>query len=273
MIHITAGLATVSQPHFGVPRRLSDTALHLRRPATPAAADDALNNQLLAALSTADRLRWLSHLVPVDLPLGKVLQESGSIPTHVYFPTTAIVSLQHQLENGGTAECAMTGRDGMVGMSLLLGAQSSTLRSVVRSAGRGYRLNASVLQQACDCPGPVLRLLLGFTQTMITQIAVTALCNRHHLLDQQLCRWLLRSLDLLSCNELALTHELIANTLGVRREGVTEAAGRLHRAGLITYHRGHMTVLDRPGLEQRSCACYAAAKTERHQPQRAGMVG
>lgn len=276
MTQTLSRIAVGSLPHLDLPRLLPDTPLRLRRQAmlaVAAVADDPRNNELLAALSDDDRQRWLPHLVPVDMPLGKVLQESGSIPTHVYFPTTAIVSLQHQLANGGSAECAMIGRDGMVGMSLLLGAESSTLRSVVRSAGRGFRLPASVLQQACASHGPVLRLLLGFTQTMITQIAATALCNRRHLLDQQLCRWLLRSLDLLSSNELALTHELIANTLGVRREGITEAARRLHRDGLITYHRGHMTVLDRPGLEQRSCACHAAAKTERHPPQPAGMAG
>ena len=261
-------IANVSLPYLDPPCQLTDTPLPLRRQAmlaVAAGADDTRSNQLLAALSDDDRQRWLPHLLPVDLPLGKVLQEAGSITSHVYFPTTAIVSLQHQLANGSSAECAMIGRDGMVGMSLLLGAESSTLRSVVRSAGRGFRLPASVLQETCVCHGAVLRLLLGFTQTMITQIAATALCNRRHLLDQQLCRWLLRSLDLLPSNELQLTHELIANTLGVRREGITEAARRLHRDGLITYRRGHMTVLDRPGIEHRSCACYAAVTAAGHQ--------
>ena len=196
------------------------------------------------------------------MPVGKVLHESGGRLTHAYFPTTSIVSLLHLLEDGDCAEIAVVGHDGMVGISLLMGSDSATTRAVVRSAGRGYRLRADVLQQYCLRGGAVLELLLRYTQALIGQIAQTALCNRHHALDQQLSGWLLRSLDLAATNQLSMTHELIANLLGVRREGVTEAAGRLHKAGLISYRRGQITVLDRGGLEQRSCGCYAAAKVE-----------
>ncbi|MEO6280167.1 Crp/Fnr family transcriptional regulator [Roseateles sp.] len=223
---------------------------------------DPLSNQLLAALPPAEWLRWQPLLETVDLPLGRVLYESGSVLSHVYFPTTSIVSLLYVMEDGASAEIAVVGHEGLVGVSLFMGGESTTSRAVVQSAGRGYRLRAAVLKEEFSRSGPVLHLLLRYTQALITQMAQTAVCNRHHLLDQQLCRWLLLSLDRLSGNELAMTQELIANMLGVRREGVTEAALKLQDAGLIRYARGHITVLDRAGLEERSCECYSVVKEE-----------
>jgi len=201
-------------------------------------------------------------LEAVELPLGKVLYESGGTLSHVYFPTTSIVSLLYVMENGGSAEIAVVGYEGIVGISLFMGGQSTPSRAIVQSAGKGFRLQASSVMEEFNLAGPVLHLLLRYTQALITQMAQTAVCNRHHSLDQQLCRWLLLSLDRLSSNELAMTQELIANMLGVRREGVTEAAGKLDKAGLIRYARGHITVLDRPGLERRTCECYAVVKNE-----------
>lgn len=225
-------------------------------------ADDPRQNLLLAALPTAEWERWLPDLEPVDLPLGKVLYESGARLTHVYFPTTAIASLLYVLENGASAEIAVVGFEGIVGISLFMGGESTTSRAVVQSAGRGYRLKASLMMQEFNRAGPVLHLLLRYTQALLTQMAQTAVCNRHHSLDQQLCRWLLLSLDRLRSHELVMTQELIANMLGVRREGVTEAAGRLQDAGLIRYRRGHISVLDRAGLETRACECYDVVKRE-----------
>ena len=196
------------------------------------------------------------------MPLAQVLYESGATLSHVYFPTTAIVSLLDVLENGESAEIAVVGNEGVVGISLFMGGKSTISRAVVQSAGQGLRLKEEILEDEFDKAGPVLHLLLRYTQALITQMAQTAVCNRHHSLDQQLCRWLLLSLDRLAGNELAMTQELIANMLGVRREGVTEAALRLQRVGLIRYTRGHITVLDRPGLERRTCECYAAVKKE-----------
>ena len=217
---------------------------------------------MLAALPDAEHARWLSHLEPVELPLGAVLYEAGNRLTHVYFPTTAIVSLICVMDNGATTEIAIVGNDGVVGVSLFMGGESTTSRAVVQSAGLGYRLRAGQMMEEFNRTGPAMNLLLRYTQALITQMAQTAVCNRHHSLDQQLCRWLLLSMDRLRSNELVVTQELIANLLGVRREGVTEAAGRLHAAGLITYRRGHITVLDRTGLERRSCECYAVVKRE-----------
>ena len=225
-------------------------------------APDPRRNQLLAALPEAEWARWLPRLEAVDLPLGKVLYESGSTLSHVYFPTTAIVSLLYVLEDGASAEIAVVGNEGIVGISLFMGGASTPSRGVVQSAGQGFRLNASLMLEEFNRAGPVLHLLLRYTQALITQMAQTAVCNRHHSLDQQLCRWLLLSLDRLKSNDLVMTQELIANMLGVRREGVTEAAGKLQDAGLIRYRRGHIKVLDREGLEQRSCECYAVVKTE-----------
>jgi CRP-like cAMP-binding protein len=220
------------------------------------------DNALLAALPDAERARWQSQLESVELPLGAVLYEAGNRLTHVYFPTTAIVSLICVMGNGATTEIAMVGNEGLVGVSLFMGGESTTSRAVVQSAGLGYRLTANQVMEEFDRAGPVMNLLLRYTQALISQMAQTAVCNRHHSLDQQLCRWLLLSMDRLRSNELVLTQELIANLLGVRREGVTEAAGRLHAAGLITYRRGHITVLDRAQLERRSCECYAVVTRE-----------
>ena len=223
---------------------------------------DLQQNQLLAALPSDCLLRWLSDLEPVALPLGMVLYEAGMVLKYVYFPINAIVSLLYVLEDGSSAEIAVAGNEGMVGISLFMGGGSTPSRAVVQSAGRGYRLNAHVMKQEFERAGPAMHLLLRYTQALITQMAQTAVCNRHHSLDQQLCRWLLLSLDRLSGNELVMTQELIANMLGVRREGVTEAAMKLQRASLIRYARGHISVLNRPGLENRSCECYAVVKKE-----------
>jgi len=223
---------------------------------------DPRRNRLLAALPDDEWARWLPHMEAVDLPLGKVLYESGTSLSHVYFPTTAIVSLLYVMEDGASAEIAVVGHEGIVGVSLFMGGQTTPSRAVVQSAGDGFRLNAGLMLQEFNRAGPVLHLLLRYTQALITQMAQTAVCNRHHSLDQQLCRWLLLSLDRLDSNELAMTQELIANMLGVRREGVTEAAGRLQEDGLIRYRRGHISVLDRPLLETRACECYAVVKKE-----------
>ena len=196
------------------------------------------------------------------MPLGKVLYESGMTLAHLYFPTTSIVSLLYVMENGASAEIAIVGREGLVGISLFMGGDSTPSRAVVQSAGKGFRLKAGGMMNEFNRSGPVMHLLLRYTQALITQMAQTAVCNRHHTLDQQLCRWLLLSLDRLPTNELVMTQELIANMLGVRREGVTEAAGRLQKDGLISYQRGRIKVLDRPELEHRTCECYAVVKKE-----------
>src|ERR1022692_3295592 len=222
---------------------------------------DFETNGLLAALPETERARWMPQLELVDMPLGEVLYESGMTLSHVYFPTTAIVSLLYVTESGESAEIAVVGREGLVGISLLLGGESTPSRAVVQSAGQGLRLRAQVLKDEFN-HAPVLHLLLRYIQALLTQMSQTAVCNRHHSLDQQLCRWLLLSLDRLPSNELVMTQELIANMLGVRREGVTEAAGKLQDAGLIQYSRGHITVVNRAGIEARSCECYAVVKRE-----------
>ena len=219
-------------------------------------------NQLLAALPMEALAAWQPDLEHVELRLGQVLFESGASVTHVYFPTTAIVSLLYVMEDGASAEIAVVGHEGIVGISLFMGGGSTPSRAVVQSAGLGIRLKASAFQAEFSRNGPVLHLMLRYTQALITQMAQTAVCNRHHSLDQQLCRWLLLSLDRLRGHELVMTQELIANMLGVRREGVTEAALKLQKAGLIKYARGHIAVLDRPGLEHRTCECYAVVKHE-----------
>ena len=219
-------------------------------------------NNLLAALPVADFERLQPDLKPMQMKLGDVLYESGSHMRNVYFPTTAIVSLLYMLANGSSAEIAVVGNDGMIGVSLFMGGETTTNRAVVQSAGLAFRLPSQVLKDEFTRAGPMQHLLLRYTQAMITQMTQTAVCNRHHSVDQQLCRWLLLSLDRLASNELKMTQELIANMLGVRREGVTEAAGRLQHAGLIHYSRGHITVVDRAGLEKRCCECYQVVKTE-----------
>ena len=226
------------------------------------AVPDPLRNQLLAALPEADLQRWLPHIEWVDMPLGQVLYESGRTLSHVYFPTTAIVSLLYVMEDGASAEIAVVGYEGLVGISLFMGGESTPSRAVVQSAGRGVRLRAQFIKDEFNRSGPVMHLLLRYTQALITQMAQTAVCNRHHSLDQQLCRWLLLSLDRLDGPHLVMTQELIANMLGVRREGVTEAALKLQAMGLIRYARVRISVLDRPGLEQRTCECYAVVKKE-----------
>lgn len=223
---------------------------------------DRSASDLLAALPLADWERLAPLLEPIELPLGAVICESGVPMRHVVFPTTAIVCLLHVLENGSTSEVAVVGREGVVGISLFMGGGTTPSRAVVQSAGLGYRLPAAAIQAEFSHAGPVMQLLLRYTQALITQMAQTAVCNRHHALEQQLCRWLLLSLDCLSGNELVMTQELIAHMLGVRREGVTKAALRLQRLGLIRYARGHIQVLDRPGLEQRVCECYGTVKRE-----------
>ena len=219
-------------------------------------------NHLLSALPEQAYQQWAAQLEAVDMPLGRVLYESGDKLSHVYFPITSIVSLLYVLENGASAEIAMVGNEGIVGVSLFMGGNSTPNRAVVQSAGDGFRLPARALVQAFEQGGPVMHLLLLYTQALITQMAQTAVCNRHHNVDQQLCRWLLLSLDRLATNQLLMTQELIANMLGVRREGVTEAALALQKAGLIRYARGRITVVDRPALERRSCECYAVVKKE-----------
>ncbi|WP_298924021.1 Crp/Fnr family transcriptional regulator [uncultured Ramlibacter sp.] len=219
-------------------------------------------NRLLAALPDGEWNRWSPLLELVDMPLGQVLYESGLTLSHVYFPVDSIVSLLYVMENGASAEIAVVGKEGLVGISLFMGGESTPSRAVVQSAGKGYRLEAQAMKTEFNRGGPVLHLLLRYTQALITQMAQTAVCNRHHSLDQQLCRWLLLSLDRLPGNVLVMTQELIANMLGVRREGVTESALKLQASGLIRYSRGRITVLDRDGLERRTCECYAVVKKE-----------
>ena len=202
------------------------------------------------------------HIEISHLPLGKVLYEPGTKMSYVYFPTTAIVSLLYQLENGSSAEIAIVGREGVVGISLFMGGESTTSRAVVQSAGEGFKIKAKIIMEHFNTSLPFMHLLLRYTQALITQMSQTAVCNRHHSIDQQFCRWLLISSDRLTGNELVMTQELIANMLGVRREGVTEAALKIQKAGLIKYVRGHITILDRKGLEKRTCECYQVVKDE-----------
>jgi CRP-like cAMP-binding protein len=227
-----------------------------------AASHTPTQNYLLAALPQVEYERLLPHLELAPMPLGKAMYESGGRLNHVYFPTTSIVSLLYVMEDGASAEIAIVGNEGILGISLFMGGETTPSRAVVQSAGHGYRLKAQLLKQEFNRAGPVMHLLLRYTQALITQMAQTAVCNRHHTVEQQLCRWLLLSLDRLATEELSMTQELIANMLGVRREGVTEAAGKLQRAGLIRYSRGRIAVLDRPGLEKEVCECYAVVKKE-----------
>jgi CRP-like cAMP-binding protein len=226
------------------------------------ASRDPRSNRLLAALPAPEWQRWLPQLEWVAMPLGQVLHESGATLNHVYFPTTAIVSLLYVMENGASAEIAVVGHEGVAGVSLFMGGGSTPSRAVVQSAGDGFRLKGQVIKEEFNQSAPVMHLLLRYTQALIAQMTQTAACNRHHSMDQQLCRWLLLSLDRLPGSDLRMTQELIANMLGVRREGVTEAALKLQKLGLIRYSRGHIVVLDRPGLERRTCECYAVVKKE-----------
>jgi len=227
-----------------------------------AARNDPRQNHLLAALPQSEFERLAPHLELVSLALGEVLYESGGRLNHVYFPTDSIVSLLYVMEDGSSAEIAVVGNEGILGISLFMGGETTPSRAVVQSEGSGYRLPAQLLKREFNRAGPMMLLLLRYTQALITQMSQTAVCNRHHSIDQQLSRWLLMSLDRLHSDELTMTQELIANMLGVRREGVTEAAGKLRDAGIIEYSRGHIKVLDRPKLEQHVCECYAVVKKE-----------
>jgi CRP-like cAMP-binding protein len=229
------------------------------------------SNHILNALPPVERERLFPHLKLVPMPLGMVLYESGDTLRHIYFPTDSIVSLLYVLEDGASAEIAVVGNEGAIGVALFMGGETTPSRAIVQSAGSAYRLTGRRLKQEFNRHGQMLHVLLRYTQSLITQMAQTAVCNRHHSVDQQLCRWLLLSLDRLSTNQLKMTQELIANMLGVRREGVTEAAGKLQKQGVIRYSRGQITVLDRPRLEQLSCECYGVVKreTDRLLPQRA----
>ncbi|MDO8909400.1 MAG: Crp/Fnr family transcriptional regulator [Pseudohongiella sp.] len=225
-------------------------------------SDSICQNQLLAMLQPDTQERLFPEMEPIDLPLGKVLYEPDCKMNHVIFPTNSIVSLLYVMENGASAEISVVGRDGMVGISRFMGGDSTPSRAVVQSAGQGYKLSNHALMKEFNRHGDLLALLLKYTQSLITQMAQTAVCNRHHTVDQQLCRWLLLSLDRLSGNQLKMTQELIANMLGVRREGVTEAAGKLQKLGVITYSRGKIKVIDRDKLERLSCECYEVVKKE-----------
>jgi CRP-like cAMP-binding protein len=219
-------------------------------------------NHLLAALPAAEFERLAPHLELVQMRLGETLYEPGGQLQHVYFPTTAIVSLLYTLESGSSAEMAGVGNEGVLGISLFMGGDTTPSSAVVQTAGHGYRLRATLLKEEFNRTGLMLRLLLRYTQALATQICQTAACNRHHSIEQQLCRWLLSTLDRLPSNDLIMTQELVASALGVRREGITEAAGKLQRAGLIRYRRGHIAVLERSGLEAGACECYAVVKKE-----------
>jgi CRP-like cAMP-binding protein len=219
-------------------------------------------NHLLAAIPAEVFDRLAHHLELVAMPLGEVLYESGGKLHHVYFPTTAIVSLHYVMENGATAEIAGVGNEGVVGISLFMGGNTTPSRATVQTAGYGYRLKERLMMEEFNRAGPMMRLMLRYTQALITQMSQTAVCNRHHSMEQQMSRWLLSTLDRLPSQELIRTQELIASMLGVRREGITETAGELQRAGLISYRRGHITVLNRAGLEERSCECYNVVKNE-----------
>lgn len=219
-------------------------------------------NHLLDALPVEVQNRIFPQCEKVALPLGKVLYESGDVLRHVYFPTDSIVSLLYVMEDGSSAEISVVGNEGVIGVALFMGGESTPSRAIVQSAGHAYRMQGQRLKDEFNRHGELMLLLLKYTQSLITQMSQTAVCNRHHSIDQQLCRWLLLSLDRLSSNRLTMTQELIANMLGVRREGVTEAAGKLQKLGVIEYHRGQITVLDRPKLETLCCECYAVVKLE-----------
>jgi CRP-like cAMP-binding protein len=221
-----------------------------------------LQNHILGALPAPERDRLFPHLKLVAMPLGTVLYEAGDTLRHIYFPTDSIVSLLYVMKDGASAEISVVGNDGAIGVALFMGGETTTNRAIVQSAGSAYRLTGRRLKLEFNRHGEMLHILLRYTQALLTQMAQTAVCNRHHTVDQQLCRWLLLSLDRLGANKLAMTQELIANMLGVRREGVTDAAGKLQKLGVIKYSRGNITVLDRPRLEELSCECYAVVKKE-----------
>ncbi|MBU0934016.1 MAG: Crp/Fnr family transcriptional regulator [Spirochaetes bacterium] len=228
----------------------------------PQAPDNPRTNRLLSVLPDDEYGRLLPQMELVTLPLGKCLSETSGQMKYVYFPTTAIVSLLHVMDNGASGEIAIVGNDGIIGIAVFMGGETTPNRAIVQSAGEAFKLNGAALRTEFNRSGAVQQLLLRYTMALLAQMAQTAACNRHHSVDQQLCRWLLLSIDRLPTNELVMTQDLIANMLGVRREGVTVAAGKLQKAGLITYSRGRIIVLDRPGLEARVCECYSVVKTE-----------
>ena len=248
----------------GRPGSVANSGARRNPPERPprALAPDPLHSRLLASLPEADWQRWRPQLEPMELPQGHVLYESGAMLTHAYFPTSAIVSLLYETEGGASVQIAVVGNEGVVGIPLFMGGGSTPSRAVVQSAGVAFRMPGSAIREEFSRSAAVMKILLRYTQALITQMAQIAVCNRHHSVDQQLCRLLLLSLDRVAGNELVMTQDLIAHMLGVRREGVTEAALSLQRAELISYRRGHITVLDRPGLEKRSCECYAVVKAE-----------
>jgi len=243
------------------PAEIFDRTVRLAMPVTPIATTPR-DNRLLAVLAQPDYDRIAPHLEFAPVALGEVLYESGGRMEHAYFPTTSIVSLLYVMADGASAEIAVVGNDGIVGVSIFMGGESTPSRAVVQSAGEGFRIKAKALMEEFGRFGTTSQLLLRYTQALITQMAQTAVCNRHHTVDQQLCRWLLLSLDRLPTSELRMTQELMSNMLGVRREGVTEAAGKLQAAGLINYSRGQIRVLDRRGLERRACECYSVVRRE-----------
>jgi len=247
----------VSYLHIGVYRTGKEVAVQ-----EASAGPDPRQNHLLSVLPTTEYARLLPLLELAELPLGKAVYESGEHLNHVYFPTTAIISLLYVLENGASAEISVVGNEGVVGIALFMGGETTLNRAIVQSAGQAYRLKGQLLLQEFNRAGALQHLLMRYTMALLAQMSQTAVCNRHHSVDQQLCRWLLLSLDRLSSNELSMTQELIADMLGVRREGVTEAAGKLQTAGLIRYSRGLITVVDRPGLEARVCECYEVVRKE-----------
>jgi CRP-like cAMP-binding protein len=252
--------------HRMVSRHPSTDSSTLDRPAAALAGSQLVNdprqNQLLAALPAPDFQRLLPELVPIDMPAGMALHESGELISHVHFPTSSVVSLLYETREGGSAQIGVVGNEGVVGIALFMGGGSTQSRAVVLCAGKGYRLRSSVIRKEFDVSGPVMHLMLRFTQALITQTAQTAACSRYHSVDQQLCRWLLTVLDRLRVSEIAMTQELMASMIGVRREGITESALKLQRAGLIHYVRGNISILDRAGLEHHSCECYAAVRRE-----------
>ena len=260
-MHIVTN-ATKTSPHTGPPLHAWQAPPPARRNSPMEAATSSKKNSLLDALPEVTWERWQPLLELVELPLGEALSKSGNAMSHVYFPTTAIVSLHYVTEDGASAEFAVVGNEGIVGIPSFLGGKSMLSLAVVSSAGEGLRLSASTLLSDFNQCGATTQLLLRYTQALITQVAQIAVCNRHHALDQQLCRLLLLNLDRQQGNEIVMTQELISNMLGVRREGVTEAAIKLQRLGLIRYARGHITVLDRIGIEERACECYAVVKRE-----------
>jgi CRP-like cAMP-binding protein len=266
--HESANAVSSHRIGFGVPRSRAVDLVRISRAAKNVTADSFIaihqpqDNHLLAMLPDEDWRRLAPHMVAVDMPLGQVIYESGDAVRHVYFPATAIISLLYVMEDGASAEIAVVGNEGLVGIAVFMGGETTPNRAVVQSAGRAYRLGAGVLREEFHRGGPAQRLLLRYTQALIAQMVQTAACNRHHSLDQQLCRWLLLSLDRLPSNEVKMTQQLIANMLGLRRPDVGEAAMKLQEAGLIRYRYGNIEVLDRPGLEKRVCECYASVKRE-----------